>query len=120
MTVIHVGKRCIGQRLMNNTQMTATTVLFRFLPTVSSAHKAEFVRELKKLKKLPCVKDERLFVNGPSITDPIERSKGFEIALVSFHHDRKSLEDYQRSAEHHEYVWTSLWCSCDALIRAPE
>ena len=38
------------------------------------------------------------------MTDPIERSKGYEISLVSFHQDRKALEDYQASDEHHRCV----------------
>lgn len=57
---------------------------------------------LKKLKHLPCVKDHRLLVGGPSITEPIERSKGFHYALLSYHHDREALAAYQASKEHHE------------------
>lgn len=66
-------------------------------------HKQTFVAELKKLKYLPCVKDGRLIVGGPSVTDPIERSKGFEIALVSYHEGREALAEYQTSGEHHRY-----------------
>jgi hypothetical protein len=50
------------------------------------------------------VKNNRLIVGGPSITDPIERSKGFEFALLSYHEDRKALEEYQKSDEHHRCV----------------
>jgi hypothetical protein len=50
------------------------------------------------------VKDNRLLVGGPSIADPIERSKGFQYALLSYHHDREALSAYQASKEHHEYV----------------
>ncbi|KAL0260669.1 hypothetical protein SLS55_004359 [Diplodia seriata] len=76
-------------------------VLFKFRPDVTAEHKATFVRELKKLKNLPCVKDNRLIVGGPSVTSPIERSKGFEFALISYHHDLAALEEYQASKEHH-------------------
>ena len=76
-------------------------VLFKFRADVSEEHKATFVRELKKLKSLPSVQDNRLIVGGPSITDPIERSKGFEFALVSYHRDRAALAEYQASKEHH-------------------
>lgn len=65
------------------------------------AHKETFVAKLKALKTLPCVLNGRLFVGGPSITDPIERSKGYEISLVSFHRNRQALEEYQASGEHH-------------------
>jgi hypothetical protein len=79
-------------------------VMFKFRPEVSDEHRATFVRELKKLKNLSCVKDNRLIVGGPSITNPIERSKGFQYALLSYHQDRKALDEYQASPEHHWYV----------------
>lgn len=75
--------------------------MFKFKPEVTQEHKDTFVRELKKLKNLSCVKDGRLLVGGPSVTDPIERSKGFEYALVSFHENLAALEEYQASKEHH-------------------
>ncbi|KAM0706428.1 hypothetical protein Q7P35_005754 [Cladosporium inversicolor] len=77
-------------------------VLFKFRSEVSQAHKDLFVSSLKKLKDLSCVKDNRLLVGGPSVTDPIERSKGFQYALLSYHHDREALAAYQASQEHHE------------------
>lgn len=77
-------------------------VLFKFQSNVTQEHKDIFVRELKKLKSLSCVKDGRLIVGGPSVTDPIEKSKGFEYCLVSYHQDRAALEEYQASKEHHE------------------
>jgi hypothetical protein len=43
-----------------------------------------------------------LVVGGPSITDPISKSKGHEIALLSLHKDLKALEEYQTSVEHEE------------------
>ncbi|KAI2622875.1 hypothetical protein GGS26DRAFT_566348 [Hypomontagnella submonticulosa] len=75
-------------------------VFFRFKPEVTKEHKNAFVRELKKLKDLPCVEDNRLIVGGPSITCPIERSKNFEFVLVSYHQDRAALDAYQASEEH--------------------
>ncbi|CAN9115137.1 stress responsive A/B barrel domain-containing protein [Alternaria alternata] len=84
-------------------------VLFKFKPTVSLAHKNAFVTQLKALKKLPCVLDNRLIVGGPSITEPIERSKGYEFALLSFHQDRKALEEYQASSEHKRVTSEYLW-----------
>jgi hypothetical protein len=76
---------------------------------VTDEHKQKFVTELKKLKSLPCVKEQRLVVGGASITDPIERSKGFEFALLSFHEDRAALAEYQKSDEHHQWVaWTAI------------
>ncbi|KAK3179895.1 hypothetical protein K4F52_008730 [Lecanicillium sp. MT-2017a] len=84
-------------------------VLFKFRPEVTDEQKATFVRELKTLKSLPCVLKGRLAVGGPSITDPIERSKGFHFALVSYHHDQAALEEYQASSEHHRVTSTYLW-----------
>lgn len=75
--------------------------MFKFRPDVSEEHRATFVRELKELKELSCVKDNRLIVGGPSVTDPIERSKGFQYALVSYHQNMNALEEYQASHEHH-------------------
>lgn len=77
------------------------SVLFKFRADVDESHRETFVKELKALKTLPCVKDERLVVGGPSITDPIARSKGFQICLLSFHHDKAALAAYQASSEHH-------------------
>lgn len=50
-------------------------------------------------------------VGGPSITTPIERSKGFHYCLVSYHKDRAALDQYQASPEHHLSVnlGSSLW-----------
>lgn len=81
-----------------------STVLFKFKNGVTAAHKENFVSELKKLKNLSCVQDQKLVVGGPSVTDPIERSKGYEFALLSFHSSRAALEEYQASPEHHRYV----------------
>lgn len=76
-------------------------VLFKFLSTVTEEQKALFVTEIKKLKSLSCVLDGRLIVGGPSITTPLEKSKGFHFALLSYHRDRAALEEYQASDEHH-------------------
>ncbi|GFF81727.1 hypothetical protein IFM47457_05568 [Aspergillus lentulus] len=76
-------------------------VMFKFRPEVTQEYKDTFVRELKRLKNLDCVKGHRLVVGGPSVTDPIERSKGFEIALLSFHESMDELQKYQASKEHH-------------------
>ncbi|KAF4456061.1 stress responsive a b barrel protein [Fusarium austroafricanum] len=82
-------------------------VLFKFRLEVEESHRQTFVKELKTLKTLPCVKDERLVVGGPSITDPIARSKGFQICLLSFHHDRAALAEYQASTYRvtSQYLW---------------
>lgn len=77
-------------------------VLFQFRSEITQAHKDLFVSSLKKLKDMSCVKDHRLLVGGPSITEPIERSKGFQYALLSYHQDLEALATYQGSAEHHE------------------
>ncbi|XXH00878.1 hypothetical protein Hte_007229 [Hypoxylon texense] len=92
-------------------------VLFRFKQAVTKEHKDTFVRELKKLKNLSCVKDNRLIVGGPSITNPIERSKNFEYALVSYHEDRAALEAYQASKEHKWVTETYLFPFKEDLCR---
>ncbi|CAI6334905.1 unnamed protein product [Periconia digitata] len=92
-------------------------VMFKFRPDVSAEHKETFVRELRKLKDLSCVKDHKLLVGGPSISDPIERSKGFEFALLSFHQDRKALEEYQASKEHHRVTSTYLFPFKEDIVR---
>ncbi|CAI7671919.1 unnamed protein product [Penicillium manginii] len=75
-------------------------VLFKFGADASSAVREEFLTQIKTLKSLPCVKSQRLIVGGPSITEPIEKSKGFQYALVSYHEDRAALAAYQASSEH--------------------
>ncbi|KAF5533648.1 stress responsive A B Barrel domain-containing protein [Fusarium mexicanum] len=42
-------------------------VLFKFRSDVDESHRETFVKELKTLKTLPCVKDERLVV-GEDVT----------------------------------------------------
>lgn len=102
MTLIHIGmRRSRSQGHPTNCQ--TPTVLFKFRQDVSAEHKAMFVKELKTLRNLSCVKDRNLWVGNPSVTNPIEKSKGFEIALVSFHHDLAALEVYQASKEHERY-----------------
>ncbi|EAW07104.1 Dabb family protein [Aspergillus clavatus NRRL 1] len=93
------------------------SVLFKFRPEVSEEHRNAFVTELKKLKNLPCVKSGRLLVGGPSITDPIERSKGFQIGLVSYHEDRAALAEYQASDEHHRVTSTYMFPYKEDLVR---
>lgn len=76
--------------------------MFRFRPEVTQERKDIFQAELKKLKSLPCVKDNRLLVGGPSVTKPISRSQGYHYCLVSYHENLKALEEYQASDGHHE------------------
>lgn len=68
------------------------------------------------MKSLSCVKDGRLIVGGPSVTDPIEKSKGFEYCLVSYHQDRAALEEYQASKEHHEYALDFSYVLCVTML----
>lgn len=94
---------------------SAAPVFFKFRPDVPLAQKETFVRELRKLKALPSVKGGRLLVGGgPSVTSPIEKSQGYEYALVSYHEDLEALEEYQRSGEHKWSVFFfffSFWLS---------
>lgn len=57
---------------------------------------------LKTLRDLPSVSRQQLVVGGPSVTNPVESSQGFHLALISFHPDRTALDDYQASKEHYE------------------
>lgn len=101
MTVIHIGRFTPRQA---RPAADLLAVLFKFRADVAAAHKTKFVEELKTLKNLPCVRDRQLFVGGPSITTPIEKSKGFEYSLVSFHQNPEALAAYQASEEHERYV----------------
>ncbi|KAL4896120.1 stress responsive A/B barrel domain protein [Aspergillus ambiguus] len=92
-------------------------VLFKFRSDVSEEHRTTFITELKKLKKLSSVKAGRLLVGGPSVTDPIERSKGFQIALVSYHEDKVALAEYQASQEHHWVTSTYMFPYKEDLVR---
>lgn len=100
MTLIHIGKSVFDAE----EALLIAKVLFKFKPEVPQDHKDEFVRQLETLRDLPCVYRRRLTVGGPSLTVPIERSKGFELALVSQHKDLQALEEYQASDEHHRYT----------------
>ncbi|KAJ6007272.1 hypothetical protein N7540_011248 [Penicillium herquei] len=92
-------------------------VLFKFRPEITDEHKRKFVTELKKLKNLSCVKGGRLLVGGPSVTDPIDRSKGFQISLVSFHENLEALSEYQASPEHHHVTSTYMFPYKEDLMR---
>ncbi|KAM0689450.1 hypothetical protein Q7P36_010321 [Cladosporium allicinum] len=92
-------------------------VLFKFLPSVPQSHKDLFAQHLKALKSLPSVKDHRLIVGGPSITEPAERSKGFHYALLSYHRDPEALAAYQASREHHEVTSKLMFPFKEDLVR---
>ncbi|KAK0612635.1 hypothetical protein B0T17DRAFT_544183 [Bombardia bombarda] len=78
--------------------------MLRFKPeVVTQEHRDNFLREVRLLKSLPSVKGGRLIVGSPSLTDPIEWSKGFEFAMISYHENLASLREYQASKEHHRY-----------------
>ncbi|KAI1128671.1 hypothetical protein F5Y10DRAFT_239989 [Nemania abortiva] len=61
--------------------------------------------------------NSRLVVGGPSITDPIERSQGFQFALLSYHKDKQALAEYQASDEHHKVTSKYLWPFKEDVIR---
>jgi hypothetical protein len=61
------------------------------------------VREFKKCKNLPGIKGGRAIMSGPSLTTPIEWSKGYEFAFVSYHENLAALKEYQATEEHHRY-----------------
>ncbi|CZT04256.1 hypothetical protein WAI453_009681 [Rhynchosporium graminicola] len=92
-------------------------VLFKFKPAVTTLQREGFFKAAKSLKSLPCVKDGRLIVGGPSITSPISKSKGFECALVSYHNDLKAVEEYQASEEHEELKSTYVLPLTEDLVR---
>ncbi|KAL5336562.1 hypothetical protein BJX70DRAFT_400506 [Aspergillus crustosus] len=92
-------------------------VLFKFRSEISEEQKKNFITELKTLKNLPSVKDGRLIVGSPSVTDPIERSKGFQIALVSYHESLAALAEYQASEEHHRVTTTYFIPYREDLVR---
>lgn len=75
------------------------------------------MREIKALKTLPSVKDGRLIVGGPSLTDPAEWSKGFEFACVSYHENLAALQQYQATKEYHWYEQIN-YC-CDSISNLP-
>lgn len=104
MTVVHIGRDLHTRPYPSLPLLTnpVDKVLFKFRPEVTDAHRALFASKLKTLKALPSVKGNRLIVGGASITEPVERSQGYQHALLSFHEDRKALAEYQASDEHHE------------------
>ncbi|KAL4873934.1 hypothetical protein BDV12DRAFT_158779 [Aspergillus spectabilis] len=92
-------------------------VLFKFRPGISEEQKKTFIIELKTLKNLPSVKDGRLIVGSTSVTDPIERSKGFQFALLSYHENLAALAEYQASDEHHRVTTTYFIPYREDLVR---
>lgn len=95
-------------------------MLFKFRPEVGDDLRTTFVQELKQLKSLPSVLNQRLVVGGPSVTDPIERSKGYHYALVSYHKNRAALDEYQASSEHHRQVLMVLIVLTEHIVRAAQ
>lgn len=106
MTILHIGSlnKHPSPSSSHQHHLTSHPVLFKFRPDTETSIREKFITELKTLKKLPCVKSQRLVVGGPSITDPASKSKGFQYALVSYHDDRGALDAYQASSEHERYV----------------
>ena len=98
------------------TNIDLRIVLFKFRADTSAAIRDEFLTQIKTLKSLSCVKSQRLIVGGPSITEPSEKSKGFQYALVSYHEDRAALAAYQASSEHERYISLN-YISNDALLQ---
>lgn len=97
MVLVHIGM--VHFRKHTSPQLTSI-VLFKFRADVGDGVKQEFLSQIKTLKSLPCIKSQRLIVGGPSITTPVEKSKGFQYALVSYHENRAALAEYQASSEH--------------------
>ncbi|KAE8350012.1 hypothetical protein BDV28DRAFT_139960 [Aspergillus coremiiformis] len=91
-------------------------VLIKFRPGVAQEHKDTVIQELNKMKEMDCVKHHRLVV-GTSITVPVERSKGFEIALVSFHENAIELDKYRNSEEHLRITTTHIYPHQEESIR---
>lgn len=110
----------LSKPLANISQPNMTIVhivLFKFQADVPESHKEEFMTEARKLKALPSVMGSRLVLGGPSITDPIERSQGFQVALLSYHRDKKALEEYQASDEHTRVTSKYIWPFKEDVIR---
>lgn len=105
MTVIHIGTPSHCPPPLTLTYFL--TVLFKFLPRTTTHQKNLFLKEIKTLSTLKCVKQQRLIVGGPSISEPKTVSQGFEFALVSFHENRGALEEYQGSTEHRRWAFSS-------------
>jgi len=101
MTVVHIGMHIHHVWLEVITDNLP--VLFKFRSTTTDLQQTEFVKAAKQLRLLGCVKDGRLIIQRGSITKPIAKSKGYEAALVSFHHDATAVDVYQDSPEHEKY-----------------
>ncbi|OQE45887.1 hypothetical protein PENCOP_c001G04909 [Penicillium coprophilum] len=71
---------------------------------VAEGTRSDTIRAMKSLKTLDCVKGHRLVVGGPSINTPPERTKGFEVVLLSLHENMTAFEKYRDSDEHQAYV----------------
>ncbi|PVH80237.1 stress responsive A/B barrel domain protein [Cadophora sp. DSE1049] len=92
-------------------------VLFKFKPAVTAVQRAEFVKMAKSLKSLSCVKDGRLIVGGPSMTNPISKSKGYDCALVSYHVDLEAVEEYHVTKEHEKLKTSYVLPLTESLVR---
>ncbi|KAJ5815690.1 hypothetical protein N7474_007467 [Penicillium riverlandense] len=91
--------------------------MFKFRPEVTEEQKKAIIQELKTLKTLDCVKGHRLVVGGPSINTPVEKTKGFEITLLSFHENLKKLEEYRDSEEHQRVTKMYVFPYTEDLLR---
>ncbi|KAJ5164180.1 uncharacterized protein N7500_006010 [Penicillium coprophilum] len=84
---------------------------------VAEETRGDTIRAMKSLKTLDCVKGHRLVVGGPSINTPPERTKGFEVVLLSLHENMTSYEEYRDSNEHQtNYFILSLFLP-DSITR---
>ncbi|KAJ5383896.1 hypothetical protein N7517_001807 [Penicillium concentricum] len=92
-------------------------VMLKFRPDVGEENKNDTIRAMKSLKTLDCVKGHRLVVGGPSINTPPERSKGFEVVLLSLHEDMTALDKYRNSDEHQAVRLPEAYAVCDGPLK---
>ncbi|KAL4895266.1 stress responsive A/B barrel domain protein [Aspergillus ambiguus] len=92
-------------------------VMFKFRPELTKENKNSIIGCLKNMKKLDSVKGHRLVVGGPPINASPERSKGFEVTLLSLHENRDEFENYRDSKEHQEITCESIFPYTEDLLR---
>ncbi|KAF9884730.1 hypothetical protein FE257_001291 [Aspergillus nanangensis] len=92
-------------------------VMFKFRPEVTEDHRDSIIQDLKAMKAMDCVKGHRLVVGGPSINTPPERSKGFQVTLLSFHENIAELQKYRDSDEHQSITRTRIFPHTEDLLR---
>jgi hypothetical protein len=70
----------------------------------AQTHEDDSRGEVDMLNHLTGVEGGRMIIGGPSLMDHLERSREFQVVLVSHNERLATLQEYHTTREHDQYV----------------